>query len=76
MGGKSSFVVDGRLNAWGGSIAIDIEAPEFTSPVSTSLQAHNRSVWIGEDAVLPAPPGPVDHHQPRSIPRLDRVLGY
>ncbi|MGJ7524741.1 filamentous haemagglutinin family protein [Variovorax sp. GB1P17] len=51
-GGKSSFVVDGRLNAWGGSIAIDIEAPEFTMPNSTSLQAHNRSVWIGEGAVL------------------------
>jgi filamentous hemagglutinin family protein len=51
-GGRSSFVVDGRLNAWGGSIAIDIEAPDFTSPLSTSLQAHNRSVWIGEGAVL------------------------
>jgi filamentous hemagglutinin family protein len=50
--GKSSFVVDGRLNAWGGGIAIDIEAPDFTSPVSTSLQEHNRSVWIGEGAVL------------------------
>ncbi|QNK66562.1 filamentous haemagglutinin family protein [Variovorax sp. PAMC26660] len=51
-GGKSSFVVDGRLNAWGGSIAIDIEAPDFTSSLSTSNQAHNRSVWIGEGAVL------------------------
>ncbi|RQO62969.1 hypothetical protein DBV14_03025 [Variovorax sp. KBW07] len=51
-GGKSSFVVDGRLNAWGGSIGIDIEAPLFNSAVSTSLAAHNRSVWIGEGAVL------------------------
>ncbi|OEZ32230.1 filamentous haemagglutinin family protein [Variovorax boronicumulans] len=51
-GGLSSFVVDGRLNAWGGRIAIDIEAPSFNSPLSTSLQPHNRSVWIGEGAVL------------------------
>ncbi|RIX81993.1 filamentous haemagglutinin family protein [Acidovorax cavernicola] len=51
-GGQSSVVVDGRLNAWGGRIAIGIEAPPFNSPLSTSLQPHNRSVWIGEGAVL------------------------
>ncbi|QOF76402.1 filamentous haemagglutinin family protein [Variovorax sp. 38R] len=51
-GGKSSFVIDGRLNAWGGRIGIDIEAPAFTMPESPSLQPHQRSVWIGEGAVL------------------------
>ncbi|WPG35654.1 filamentous haemagglutinin family protein [Variovorax sp. EBFNA2] len=50
--GKSSFVIDGRLNAWGGRIGIDIEAPAFTMPESPSLQPHQRSVWIGEGAVL------------------------
>ncbi|QFZ84924.1 filamentous hemagglutinin N-terminal domain-containing protein [Variovorax paradoxus] len=50
--GKSSFVIDGRLNAWGGRIGIDIEAPAFTMPESPSLQPHQRSVWIGEAAVL------------------------
>ncbi|WP_175626465.1 MULTISPECIES: filamentous haemagglutinin family protein [Oxalobacteraceae] len=51
-GGKSSIVVDGTLNAWGGNIAIGIDAPLTSSPQNTSQQAHNRSIWIGETGVL------------------------
>ncbi|MNR78006.1 Heme/hemopexin-binding protein precursor [compost metagenome] len=51
-GGKSNIVVDGRLNAWGGNIAIGIDAPITNSPLNTSQQAHNRSIWIGETGVL------------------------
>ncbi len=51
-GGKSSIVVDGTLNAWGGSIAIGIDAPATNNPQNTSQQAHNRSIWIGETGVL------------------------
>jgi filamentous hemagglutinin family protein len=51
-GGLSNIVVDGRLNAWGGNIALGIEAPLLTSATNTSQQAHQRSIWIGERAVL------------------------
>ncbi|MBC8998518.1 filamentous hemagglutinin family protein [Pseudomonas sp. N40(2020)] len=54
--GAGQITVDGELNAWGG--AIDIRQQQFGSiDVATSLQeadptAHNRSIWIGEHAVL------------------------
>ncbi|WLH33342.1 filamentous hemagglutinin family protein [Pseudomonas sp. FP2196] len=54
--GAGQITVDGELNAWGGSI--DIRQQQFGSiDVATSLQeadptAHNRSIWIGEHAVL------------------------
>ncbi|MNJ94560.1 Heme/hemopexin-binding protein precursor [compost metagenome] len=51
-GGKSNIVVDGTLNAWGGNIAIGIDAPQTNSPLNTSQQAHNRSIWIGASGVL------------------------
>lgn len=51
-GGMSNIVVDGRLNAWGGNIAIGIDAPLATSLQSTSQHAHQRSIWIGDSAVL------------------------
>ncbi|WP_419756147.1 hypothetical protein [Brevundimonas sp.] len=45
----TQMTVEGRLNAWGGSILFDeIRAQSaYYSP-----QAHNRSIWIGETAVL------------------------
>ncbi|MCW5298901.1 filamentous hemagglutinin N-terminal domain-containing protein [Herbaspirillum lusitanum] len=51
-GGMSNIVVDGRLNAWGGNIAIGIDSPLATSLQSTSQHAHQRSIWIGDSAVL------------------------
>jgi len=51
-GGMSNIVVDGRLNAWGGNIAIGSDSPLATSLQSTSQQAHQRSIWIGDNAVL------------------------
>ncbi|MBR8654986.1 filamentous hemagglutinin family protein [Achromobacter sp. Marseille-Q0513] len=50
-GGSSSIVVDGRLNAWGGAISLDINGPATNNP-KTSLQPHARSIWIGEQGVL------------------------
>ncbi|MCA1325588.1 filamentous haemagglutinin family protein [Herbaspirillum sp. alder98] len=51
-GGLSNIVVEGRLNAWGGNIALGVEAPALNSSINTSQQAHQRSIWIGENAVL------------------------
>ncbi len=51
-GGKSNIVVDGTLNAWGGNIAIGIDGAPTNSQLNTSQQAHNRSIWVGESAVL------------------------
>ncbi|WP_231602396.1 filamentous haemagglutinin family protein [Herbaspirillum chlorophenolicum] len=51
-GGMSNIVVDGRLNAWGGNIAIGIDSPPATSLQNTSQHAHQRSIWIGGNAVL------------------------
>ena len=51
-GGLSNIVVDGRLNAWSGNIAIGIDSPLATSLQSTSQRAHQRSIWIGDTAVL------------------------
>lgn len=51
-GALSQIVVDGTLNAFGGSIDINIEGALFTSTSSVSQQALHRSIWIGESAVL------------------------
>lgn len=54
--GAGQITVDGQLHAWGGTL--DIRQQQFGSlDVATRLQnadpqAHNRSIWIGEDAVL------------------------
>ncbi|QAX84866.1 hemagglutinin [Pseudomonas sp. DTU12.3] len=54
--GAGQITVEGELNAWGGTL--DIRQQQFGSlDVATKLQnadpqAHNRSIWIGEDAVL------------------------
>ncbi|MFC7379186.1 filamentous haemagglutinin family protein [Brevundimonas sp. GCM10030266] len=48
MRGVSQLTVNGRLNAWGGLISIDQERLDLA--LGTSL--HNRSIWIGENAVL------------------------
>ncbi|MED7670621.1 filamentous hemagglutinin N-terminal domain-containing protein [Pseudomonas moraviensis subsp. stanleyae] len=54
--GAGQITVNGQLNAWGGTL--DIRQQQFGSlDVATRLQnadpqAHNRSIWIGEDAVL------------------------
>ncbi|MEO3727555.1 filamentous hemagglutinin family protein [Pseudomonas syringae] len=54
--GAGQITVDGELNAWGGTI--DIRQQQFGSiQPATSIQvgdpnAHNRSIWIGEQAVL------------------------
>ncbi|MGF0238291.1 filamentous hemagglutinin family protein [Rhodococcus sp. IEGM1300] len=50
------ITVDGELNAWGGTI--DIRQQQFAAiDAATSIQtadptAHNRSIWVGEHAVL------------------------
>lgn len=54
--GAGQITVDGQLNAWGGTL--DIRQQQFgsldvaTMPQNADPQAHNRSIWIGEDAVL------------------------
>ncbi|TNB99815.1 filamentous hemagglutinin N-terminal domain-containing protein [Pseudomonas jessenii] len=54
--GAGQITVDGELNAWGG--AIDIRQQQFgsnkpaTSIVVADPNAHDRSIWIGEQAVL------------------------
>ena len=54
--GAGQITVDGELNAWGGTI--DIRQQQFGSiQPATSIQtadpnAHDRSIWIGEQAVL------------------------
>ncbi|VVN92847.1 hypothetical protein PS718_02034 [Pseudomonas fluorescens] len=56
--GAGQITVDGELNAWGGTI--DIRQQQFGSlNVADASQradndAHNRSIWIGEHAVLDA----------------------
>ena len=42
------ITVDGRLNAWGGEIAID----HLIGPELYDQRVHNRSIWIGDNAVL------------------------
>jgi filamentous hemagglutinin family protein len=51
-GGLSQITVEGRLNAWGGRIDIGIDGPAANSPVNVSQKAHDRSIWIGDSAVL------------------------
>jgi filamentous hemagglutinin family protein len=54
--GAGQITVEGELNAWGGTV--DIRQQQFGSiKPETSIQladpnAHNRSIWIGEQAVL------------------------
>ena len=54
--GAGQITVDGELNAWGGTI--DIRQQQFGSinPTTSNQQAdpkaHERSIWIGEQAVL------------------------
>ncbi|HWH89706.1 MAG TPA: filamentous hemagglutinin family protein [Pseudomonas sp.] len=54
--GAGQITVDGQLHAWGGTL--DIRQQQFGSlDVATKVQnadpqAHNRSIWIGADAVL------------------------
>ncbi|WP_085683942.1 MULTISPECIES: filamentous hemagglutinin family protein [unclassified Pseudomonas] len=54
--GAGQITVDGTLQAWGGTI--DIRQQQFGSidPAQSQqeapIQAHNRSIWIGEHAVL------------------------
>ncbi|WP_445178564.1 filamentous haemagglutinin family protein [Pseudomonas sp. McL0111] len=54
--GGGQITVDGQLNAWGGTI--DIRQQQFASidPATFAQnfdpQAHDRSIWIGEHAVL------------------------
>ncbi|WP_202368407.1 filamentous haemagglutinin family protein [Pseudomonas sp. MWU318] len=54
--GAGQITVEGELNAWGGTI--DIRQQQFgsnkpaTSIVVADSNAHDRSIWIGEQAVL------------------------
>ncbi|MGO4686295.1 beta strand repeat-containing protein, partial [Hyphomicrobium sp. 2TAF46] len=47
--GRNQITVDGRLNAWAGSIEIDIASvrPDIGDPTSNA-----RSIWVGDHAVL------------------------
>ena len=51
-GGTSQITVDGTLQAKSGKIAIDIVTALTTALTSPSATANNRSIWIGERAVL------------------------
>ncbi|UGV28980.1 filamentous hemagglutinin N-terminal domain-containing protein [Rhodopseudomonas boonkerdii] len=42
------ITIDGRLDAWGGEIAID----HLIGPNLYDQRVHNRSIWIGDNAVL------------------------
>ena len=54
--GAGQITIEGELNAWGGTI--DIRQQQFgsinpgTSNQVADSNAHNRSIWIGEQAVL------------------------
>ena len=51
-GGTSQITVDGALQAKAGKISIDIVANLTSALTSPSNKANNRSIWIGERAVL------------------------
>ncbi|WP_292225341.1 filamentous haemagglutinin family protein [Brevundimonas sp.] len=46
--GRGQLTVNGRLNAWGGLISID----QVRFADTLNAPAHNRSIWIGDNAVL------------------------
>ncbi len=54
LSSTGQLTVDGTLNAWGGAIALLQEPLTALSPRAGAAdpRAHNRSIWIGEDAVL------------------------
>lgn len=68
------ITVDGELNAWGGTI--DIRQQQFgsndvaTSPQEADPTAHNRSIWIGDHAVLD-----VTGRATTAVDALGRVYG-
>ena len=47
FGGKGQITIDGRLNAWGGRIAV-----RKVEEAGYDLNTNTRSVWIGPEAVL------------------------
>ena len=49
LASPAQLTVEGRLNAWGGSILLDEIRADTEMHAS---QAHNRSIWIGEGAML------------------------
>ncbi|WP_371422753.1 filamentous haemagglutinin family protein [Tardiphaga sp.] len=51
-GGTSQITVDGALHAKSGKIAIDIVTALTSAATSPSARENNRSIWIGERAVL------------------------
>ncbi|MES2032252.1 MAG: filamentous hemagglutinin family protein [Pseudomonadota bacterium] len=51
-GGTSQITVDGALHAKSGKIAIDIVTALTSAATSPSATENNRSIWIGERAVL------------------------
>ncbi len=54
--GPGQITVNGELNAWGGTLDIRQQQFGLSDPAENALeaanQAHNRSIWIGERAVL------------------------
>ncbi|MCU1774682.1 filamentous hemagglutinin family protein [Pseudomonas sp. 13B_3.2_Bac1] len=54
--GAGQITVDGELNAWGGTIDIRQQQLGSIKPATSDQKAdpnaHNRSIWIGEHAVL------------------------
>ncbi|KAF0806097.1 Filamentous hemagglutinin family outer membrane protein [Alcanivorax sp. S71-1-4] len=47
LASPTQMTVEGRLNAWGGAILLDAIADVLHAP-----EAHDRSIWIGDNAVL------------------------
>ncbi|MGR3889710.1 filamentous haemagglutinin family protein [Pseudomonas sp. 1152_12] len=46
------LTVDGRLNAWGGNITLGGVSVQPTVANAVEAQGHDRSIWVGEHAVL------------------------
>ena len=72
--GAGQITVDGELNAWGGTVDIRQQQFGFNDVATASQEAdsnvHNRSIWIGEHAVLDVA-GRVD----TAVDALGRVYG-
>lgn len=52
IGGAGQITIDGRLNAWGGEIAVRGIGLASDSQNAINTAGHGRSIWIGEHAVL------------------------
>ncbi|MEG2030516.1 MAG: filamentous hemagglutinin N-terminal domain-containing protein, partial [Janthinobacterium sp.] len=52
VAGIGQLTLDGRLNAWGGKIALEGMAGDVQAGEAANGAGHGRSIWIGDGAVL------------------------